>query len=43
MQSSRPRVVLRFLKENIFSKFGVPKGIISDGGSTFAISLSKTS
>ena len=26
------RVVLKFLKENIFSIFGVPKAIISDGG-----------
>ena len=26
-------VVLKFLKENIFSRFGVPKAIISDGGS----------
>ena len=26
------RVVLNFLKENIFSRFGVPKAIISDGG-----------
>ncbi|RVW81560.1 hypothetical protein CK203_049471 [Vitis vinifera] len=26
------RVVLKFLKENIFSRFGVPKAIISDGG-----------
>ncbi|RVW69229.1 Retrovirus-related Pol polyprotein from transposon opus [Vitis vinifera] len=25
-------VVLKFLKENIFSRFGVPKAIISDGG-----------
>ena len=27
------RVVLKFVKENIFSRFGVPKAIISDGGS----------
>ena len=27
------KTVLKFLKENIFSKFGVPKAIISDGGS----------
>ena len=29
------RVVLKFLKENIFSRFGVPKAIIIDGGSHF--------
>ncbi|RVX20800.1 Retrovirus-related Pol polyprotein from transposon 17.6 [Vitis vinifera] len=29
------RVVLKFLKENIFSRFGVPKGIISDEGTHF--------
>ena len=29
------RVVLKFLKENIFSIFGVSKAIISDGGSDF--------
>ena len=29
------RAVLKFLKENIFSRFGVPKAIIRDGGSHF--------
>ena len=29
------KMVLKFLKENIFSRFGVPKAIISDGGSDF--------
>nr|CAN63061.1 hypothetical protein VITISV_030508 [Vitis vinifera] len=29
------RVVLKFLKENIFKRFGVPKAIISDGGTHF--------
>ena len=29
------RVVLKFLKENILSRFRVPKAIISDGGSHF--------
>nr|CAN59855.1 hypothetical protein VITISV_007249 [Vitis vinifera] len=29
------RVVLKFLKENIFARFGVPKAIISDGGTHF--------
>ncbi|RVW97604.1 hypothetical protein CK203_046476 [Vitis vinifera] len=30
-----PIVVLKFLKENIFSRFGVPKAIISGGGTHF--------
>ena len=29
------RVVLKFLKENVFSEFGVPKAIINDGGTHF--------
>ena len=29
------KTVLKFLKENIFSRFGVPKAIISEGGSHF--------
>ena len=29
------RVVIKFLKENIFSRFGVPKAIISDEGTHF--------
>ena len=29
------RVVLKFLKENVFSRSGVPKAIISDGGTHF--------
>ena len=29
------RVVLKFMKENIFLRFGVPKAIISDGGTYF--------
>ncbi|XP_060972217.1 uncharacterized protein LOC133038172 [Cannabis sativa] len=29
------KVVVRFLKENIFSRFGTPRAIISDGGTHF--------
>lgn len=29
------RVVVKFLKENIFSRFGTPRAMISDGGSHF--------
>ncbi|RVW60224.1 Retrovirus-related Pol polyprotein from transposon 17.6 [Vitis vinifera] len=34
-KDSHIMVVLKFLKENIFSRFGVPKAIISDGGTHF--------
>ncbi|KAL5582963.1 hypothetical protein UlMin_015405 [Ulmus minor] len=29
------QVVIRFLKKNIFTRFGTPRAIISDGGSHF--------
>ncbi|RVW72376.1 Retrovirus-related Pol polyprotein from transposon 17.6 [Vitis vinifera] len=34
-RSNNHKVVLKFLKENIFTRFGVPKAIISDGGTHF--------
>ncbi|RVW25016.1 Gag-Pol polyprotein [Vitis vinifera] len=34
-RSNDHKVVLKFLKENIFSRFGVSKAIISDGGTHF--------
>nr|CAN82547.1 hypothetical protein VITISV_036613 [Vitis vinifera] len=34
-RSNDHKVVLKFLKENIFSRFGVHKAIISDGGTHF--------
>ncbi|RVW72130.1 hypothetical protein CK203_057980 [Vitis vinifera] len=36
------RVVLKFLQENIFSRFGVPKAIISDRGTHFCNKLFET-
>ncbi|KAL6336136.1 hypothetical protein AAG906_010424 [Vitis piasezkii] len=34
-KSNDHKVVLKFLKENIFSRFSIPRAIISDGGSHF--------
>ncbi|WJZ83059.1 hypothetical protein VitviT2T_002771 [Vitis vinifera] len=34
-RSNDHKVVLKFLKDNIFARFGVPKVIISDGGTRF--------
>ena len=34
-RAANPMVVLKFLKENILSRFWIPKAIISDGGSHF--------
>ncbi|XP_038976409.1 uncharacterized protein LOC113461320 [Phoenix dactylifera] len=34
-QTNDSRVVMRFVKKNIFSRFGVPRAIISDEGSHF--------
>ncbi|RVW90421.1 Pro-Pol polyprotein [Vitis vinifera] len=34
-RSNDHKVVLKFLKDNIFARFGVPKAIISDGGTHF--------
>src|SRR3954466_14017637 len=35
MQKNDHRTVVKFLKENIFARFGTPRAIISDGGSHF--------
>ena len=36
------RTVVQFLKENIFSRFGTPQAIISDGGSYFCNKVFET-
>nr|CAN69603.1 hypothetical protein VITISV_007659 [Vitis vinifera] len=41
-KSNDHKVVLKFLKENIFSRFGVPKAIISDGSTHFCNKLFET-
>ena len=39
LQTNDAKVVIRFLKKNIFSRFGVPRAIISDGGTHFCNKL----
>jgi len=36
-RSNDHKVVINFLKENVFYHFGFPRKIISDGGNIFAI------
>ena len=35
LQTNDAKVVVKFLKKNIFARFGTPGAIISDGGSHF--------
>ncbi|KAK6161388.1 hypothetical protein DH2020_004769 [Rehmannia glutinosa] len=41
-QTNDARVVLKFLKINIFTRFGTPRALISDGGSHFVNKLMST-
>ncbi|RVW33542.1 Retrovirus-related Pol polyprotein from transposon opus [Vitis vinifera] len=41
-RSNNHKAVLKFLKDNIFARFGVPKAIISDGGTHFCNKPFKT-
>jgi len=34
-QNNDHKIVIKFLKENILSRFGIPRAIISDGGTHF--------
>ncbi|XP_070030100.1 uncharacterized protein [Nicotiana sylvestris] len=40
LPNNEARSVVAFLKKNIFTKFGTPRAIISDGGRIFATKLS---
>ena len=35
------KVVINFLRKNIFARFGVPRALVSDGGSHFATAILK--
>ncbi|KAK6120925.1 hypothetical protein DH2020_045339 [Rehmannia glutinosa] len=41
-QTKDARVVMKFLKKNIFTRFGTPRALISDGGSHFVNKLMST-
>ena len=41
LQNNEGKSVIAFLKKNIFSRFGTPMAIISDGGSHFCNKLFK--
>ena len=41
LANNEVKSVTAFLKKKIFSRFGTPRAIISDGGSNFARSFSK--
>ncbi|KAK6161220.1 hypothetical protein DH2020_004601 [Rehmannia glutinosa] len=42
VQTNDARVVLKFLKKNIFTRYGTPRALISDGGSHFVNKLMNT-
>lgn len=39
--TNNAHIVINFLKMNVFSRFGIPKNFINDGGSTFATNIFK--
>ena len=41
LPSNDPRAVIKFLKKNIFTRFGTPRAIISEVGSIFSITNSR--
>ena len=42
LPSNDARAVIKFLKKNIFTRFGTPRAIISDGGEHFCNHQFKT-
>ena len=39
LKTNDHKVVVKFLQDNIFTRFGTPRAIISDGGSPSTIKL----